>query len=361
MQDPTTLFSLEPAGRDLLAGGFDGATALRGLGMLAVFGGHMDAGHLSEQVRDTVFDSLDHKLLASFDADQLIDYRSRRPQITFDGERFRDYQTPRLQLHLVSDALGRPFLLLSGPEPDYQWERFVSSVLFLVEKLDVKLVALVDAVPMPVPHTRPLGVTAHGNRDELVAGLSTWSPQARMVSGVGQLLELRLDEHHRGTTGYTLHVPHYLNDAAYPQAAVAALEYVGAALGLMLPTEKLRERGREVDRELDRQTGSSREVTAMVEGLEKNFDQNSPGAGRSLLVGPDEQVPDAEELGAAVEEYLQSQPRHALDAGGGVQPEEHWAAAVGDAEVDSEGPAGPTAPEGTEGDPAEGPDSRPQD
>lgn len=322
MQDPTSLFTLEPAGRDLLAGGFDGATALRGLGMLAVFGGHLNAGHLAEQVRDTLVDSLEHKLLASFDADQLIDYRARRPQITFDGERFRDYQSPRLQLHLVSDSLGRPFLLLSGPEPDYQWERFVASVLFLVEKLDVKLVALVDAVPMPVPHTRPLGVTAHGNREELVAGLSTWSPQARMVSGVSQLLELRLDEKGHGTSGYTLHVPHYLAEAAYPQAAVAALEYVGAALGLMLPTDSLRERGREVDRELDRQTGASHEVTAMVEGLEKNFDQNSPGAGRSLLVGPDDQVPDAEELGAAVEEYLQSQPRHALDPGqGGIPPE----------------------------------------
>ncbi|MFC7402189.1 PAC2 family protein [Citricoccus sp. GCM10030269] len=310
MQDPTTLFSLEPAGRDLLAVGFDGATALRGLGMLAVFGGHTDAGHLSEQVRDTLLDSLDHRLLASFDADQLIDYRSRRPQISFDGDHFLDYQAPQLQLHLVSDALGRPFLLLSGPEPDYQWERFVASVQFLVEKLDVKLVALVDAVPMPVPHTRPLGVTAHGNREDLSAGLSTWSPQARMVSGISQLLELRLDEQRRGVSGYTLHVPHYLADAAYPQAAVAALEYVGAALGLMLPTDELRERGREVDQELDRQTGSSREVTAMVEGLERNFDQNSPGAGRSLLVGPDEEVPDAEELGAAVEEYLQSQPKH---------------------------------------------------
>jgi hypothetical protein len=334
MQDPTQLFTLEAAGRDLLAGGFDGASALRGLGMLAVFGGHLDAGHLSEQVRHTLLDSLDHKLLASFDADQLIDYRARRPQISFDGDRFLDYRSPRLDLHLVSDALGRPFLLLSGPEPDYQWERFVASVLFLVDKLDVKLVALVDAVPMPVPHTRPLGVTTHGNQDELVAGLSTWSPQARMVSGVAQLLELRLDEQRRGTTGYTLHVPHYLADAAYPQAAVAALEYVGAALGLMLPTDELRERGREVDRELDRQTGSSGEITAMVQGLERNFDQHSPGAGRSLLVGPDEQVPDAEELGAAVEEYLQSQPRHALDAdtGHGDAPE------PGDVPHDGDGP-----------------------
>lgn len=40
-------------------------------------------------------------------------------------------------------------------------------------------------------------------------------------------------------------------------------------------------------------------------------------------MGPDDQVPDAEELGAAVEEYLQSQPRHALgpDAPGPDAPD----------------------------------------
>lgn len=339
MQDPTSLFTLAPAGQDLIASGIGDASPVRGLGMLAVFNGHLDAGHLAGQVRETLLETLEHRLLATFDADQLLDYRARRPVISFDGERFHDYQQPSLELHLVSDLLGRPFLLLSGPEPDFQWERFVSSVMFLVEQLDVKLVALVDAVPMPVPHTRPLGVTAHGNREDLVRGLSTWSPQARMVSGVAQLLELRLDEQRRGATGYTLHVPHYVADASYPQAAVAALEYVGAAMELMLPTDELRERGREVDRELDRQTQGSGEITAMVEGLERNFDQHASTASRSLLVRPGEEIPDAEELGAAVEDYLSSQPRHALEPGESTASE-----AGQDQPDDGAAPDGPASP-----------------
>ena len=154
MQDPTQLFTLEAAGRDLLTGGFDGASALRGLGMLAVFGGHLDAGHLSEQVRHTLLDSLDHKLLASFDADQLIDYRARRPQISFDGDRFLDYRSPRLDLHLVSDALGRPFLLLSGPDPTTMGTlRGLSAVP--VDRLDVTGRAG-GRRAHAVPHTRPL-------------------------------------------------------------------------------------------------------------------------------------------------------------------------------------------------------------
>lgn len=317
MQDPIKLFRFEQAGRDLLSHGLEMDTPLRGLSMLAIFGGHFDAGNLSSQVRSTLLDNLDHELIATFDADQLIDYRSRRPHIKFDGERFLDFQSPTLQMHLMTDALGSPFLLLSGPEPDYQWERFVAAILTLVERLDVKLVTLVDAIPLPVPHTRPLGVTAHGNREELVEGLSTWSPQARMLAGVGQLLEVRLQDASRDTTGYTLHVPHYLADASYPQAAVAALEYVGAAMGLMLPTDELRERGRDVDLELDRQTRSSEEISMMVEGLERNFDQHAAEQGeiRSLLLNPDQQVPDAEQLGAAVEDYLSTRPRHAAKAG----------------------------------------------
>lgn len=319
MQDPRMLFRLQPEGRELLSAQVDGESPLRGLGMLAVFSGHLDAGNIARQVNDTLLERLDHQLLASFDADQLVDYRSRRPHITFDGQRFTDYRAPELQLHLVNDVLGKPFLLLSGQEPDYQWERFVSSVLFLVEELDVRLVTMLDAMPLPVPHTRPLGVTAHGSREELVAGLSTWSPQARMLSGVGQLLELRLEEASYDTSGYTIHVPHYLADATYPQAAVSALEYAGAALERMLPTDELREKGREIDLELDRQTESSGEIRAMVTGLEQNFDQHATQSGevRSLLLNRDAQVPDAESLGAAVEEYLSSQPRHAQEH---VQP-----------------------------------------
>lgn len=313
MQDPRSMFRLEPEGRDLLTAQLDGSSPLRGLSMLAVFNGHLDAGNIAWQVRETLLAKLDHQLLASFDADQLIDYRARRPHVTFDGKRFTDYRSPELQLHLLKDVLGNPFLMLSGPEPDYQWERFTSSVLFLVEELDVKLVTLLDALPLPVPHTRPLGVTAHGNREELVAGLSTWAPQARMLSGVSQLMEVRLEEASRDTSGYTIHVPHYLADATYPQAAVAALEYAGAAMERMLPTDELREQGRQIEQELERQTAASEEIGNMVAGLEQNFDANAPEAGeiRSLLLDEDEQVPDAESLGAAVEDYLSSQPRHA--------------------------------------------------
>ncbi len=60
--------------------------------MLISWAGHTDAGTLSEQLADSLLSALPHRQLASFDADALFDYRSRRPQVTFAENRFTDYQ-----------------------------------------------------------------------------------------------------------------------------------------------------------------------------------------------------------------------------------------------------------------------------
>ncbi|WP_328821725.1 PAC2 family protein [Nesterenkonia haasae] len=276
--------------------------------MVISVAGHTDAGSLSEQLAEGLLGALPHRQVASFDVDELFDYRSRRPQVTFTENRFSDYRGPRLDLFEVRDAMDRPFLLLTGDEPDFQWERVAETVLNLIEHLDVKLVVTVDSLGLPTPHTRPVGVTAHGNRADLIEGMSTWSPNAQIEAGLSQMLELRVDEAGRDVVGYTLHVPHYLASGRYPQVAVAALEYAGAACELMLPTDELREAARSVEVDVSRQVEQAPEIAQVVQKLEANFDQYSSTAQRSLLLGQDDVVPDAEELGAAVEEFLRSRP-----------------------------------------------------
>lgn len=280
---------------------------LRGANMLMSFTGFSDAGHVVTQISTELKDNLDHEPVAVFDVDQLIDYRSRRPRITFTEDHLSDYKAPSLVLYRMVDALGTPFLYLSGNEPDLQWERFSAAVLGLVERLDVNLVAWVQSVPMPVPHTRPIGATVHGNRPELIEGISAWKATMEIPAAIGHLLEYKLAESGRNVVGYAVHVPHYLSDAEYPTAAVAGLEYLGAAASLMLPSERLREAGRLVERQITEQVEGSAEVATVVANLEKQYDEHSEGsARRSLLAGDNDELPDADELGAAVEAYLAS-------------------------------------------------------
>ena len=170
---------------------------LQGLDLLIGMRGHADAGHVASQVRTELLDSLNPRLVASFDTDQLINYRERRPQISFLGDHFAAYQPPRLELYLLTDGLEQDFLFLTGPEPDLAWERVSRAVVALVEALNVRLTVSFGAVPMPVPHTRQMGVTAHGNRKDLIEGISTWSPTAELPASLVNLIEVRLD---RGLT-----------------------------------------------------------------------------------------------------------------------------------------------------------------
>jgi hypothetical protein len=173
-------------------------------------------------------------------------------------------------------------------------------------------------LPMPVPHTRPIGVTVHGSRQDLINGITTWKPQAELQAGIGPLLEVRLAEAGRAVVGYSIHVPHYLADAQYPPAAVAALEYLGAATSLMLPTDRLRENGRDVEGQIDRQVQDSADVQRVVVRLEERYDEYAGHEERrSLLVKDNEELPDADELGAAVEAFLATQPVGDNDGGEG--------------------------------------------
>lgn len=292
---------------------------LQGLGMLVSLSGHADAGQVSRQVRRELLGALDAEIVATFDADQLVNYRERRPQVSFQGDHFTDYVAPAIELYRLTDGLGTDFLFLTGSEPDLQWERFASAVVLLAKALNTTLAAGLSAAPMPVPHTRRLGVTVHGNRADLREGISTWNPTAELPASAAQLVEMKLIEAGRDVVGYSLHVPHYLAEAEYPQAAVAALEFVGAALNLGLPTDKLREEARKVEGQIAEQVSDAPDIQRMVSTFERRFDAHVPENGhRSLLLPPDAELPDGEDLASAAEAFLSSRaadgPRHEGEA-----------------------------------------------
>ena len=76
---------------------------------------------------------------------------------------------------------------------------------------------------MPVPHTRPIGVTVSGNRTELIESLSVWRPRTQVPANALHLRRAPARASRAPTPGFVLLVPHYLADTEFPDAAVAAL------------------------------------------------------------------------------------------------------------------------------------------
>ncbi|MBU8859956.1 MULTISPECIES: PAC2 family protein [unclassified Micromonospora] len=272
--------------------------------------GFVDAGNATRLAREQLLTSLDARVIARFDVDQVYDYRSRRPVMTFVEDHWESYDAPALELHLLHDDDETPFLLLTGPEPDVQWERFVAAVAGLCARLDVRLTVGLNSIPMAVPHTRPSGVTAHATRKELIAGHEPWLQKVQVPAGVGHLLEYRLGEQGRDALGFAAHVPHYVAQAEYPAAAEALLSAVSRSTGLLLPVEELRTAAEAVRVEIDRQVTQTEEAATLVQALEEQYDAFARGRGeKSLLAGETGPLPTADELGAELERFLAEQTR----------------------------------------------------
>ena len=280
-----------------------------GLHLIAGLTGFADAGSAVTQLSEYLLENLEHDEVVAFDTDALLDYRARRPTMFFDQDHLSDYKPAKLSLYLAKDEMGQQFLFLTGFEPDFQWERFTAAVVQLVEKYAVKDTTWVHAIPMPTPHTRPLGVTVSGNRLELIDSLSVWKPRTQVPSNALHLIEYRLSQLGHPTAGFVLLIPHYLSDTEYPQAAVTALESISAATGLIFPTETLREQNRTFLAKVDEQVQGNQELERLVGNLEQRHDsymEENPLP--SPLMNASGELPSADTIAAELEKFLANRP-----------------------------------------------------
>jgi hypothetical protein len=263
--------------------------------------GFLDAGGAGRLAADRL--AADSRVVASFDLDQLYDYRGRRPPLTFSEDHYEDYAAPRLVLRLARDGAGTPYLLLAGPEPDYQWERFAETVRGLLSRLGVTLTVGLGAVPMALPHTRPLMMTVHSAQPDRLEAKNVWKGNIRVPASAAALLELRLGEWGHRAMGFVAHVPHYVAQHDYPQAAVDLIEALARQTGLELSPGPLVDAAAKRAAEIATQVEGSEEIRDAVAALEQQYDAFTRASQESLLA-EDTPIPSAEELGAEFERFL---------------------------------------------------------
>ncbi|MEV4554615.1 proteasome assembly chaperone family protein [Nonomuraea wenchangensis] len=272
--------------------------------LLYYFDGFVDAGGSGRLALGHLLAELEHRVVATFDVDRLLDYRSRRPIMTFDTDRWVECESPELAVHLLEDATGTPFLLMQGPEPDREWELFTAAVKTLAERLRVSKLVTVHGIPMAVPHTRPLGVTMHASRPELVNTQNSAFGRVQVPGSAAALIELRLGAQGFDAMGYAVHVPHYLSQAEYPTAAVTALEAVTRGTGLVFPMDGLRDAAQRTTAEIEEQIRASTELSTAITGLEQQYDAFAAGAERENLIAESTPMPTGDELAAQFERFL---------------------------------------------------------
>jgi hypothetical protein len=321
--DPEGLYELDQAGLAALAEARGGSGGGGDLVLLFHFEGFMDAGHAAEQVMDHVLSErfqLDgggedgdsgNPVVVRFDADRLVDYRAQRPTMTFDTDHWADYEAPRLDVQLARDAIGTPFLVLYGPEPDTEWERFSAALIEVVGKLGVTLSVNFHGIPFAVPHSRPTTLIPHGNRQDLLAGYTKWFDRAQVPGSAMALVEYRLSERGQAVLGLAAQIPHYISRSPYPAAAVRILEAITSATGLVLPVQELHTQAQRVTAEIEAQvTQGDDELRTMIHSLELQYDSVAGATPQTnLLAEQAARIPTAEELARQFEQFLAEQDR----------------------------------------------------
>ena len=295
-RNPEELFELSPASSDISAAP-----------MMLYLEGFIDAGNAGRLLAEHLLHAFSHETIARFDVDRLIDYRSRRPLMTYDDNRWESYDPPELALHLLRDAAERPFLLLTGPEPDHEWDLFTEAVLAIAARLEVGPAISFLGIPAGMPHTRPLGVIAHATREELMTGYQRLPSRIQVPGSAPALIELRFGEAGRDALGFAVQVPHYLAQAVYPPAALALLGAMATSTSLDLPDTDLREAAERTNEAIERQVAESAEVGELVRALEQQYDTATAEAAEdpvSGLLAEGEAMPTADELAAQFERFL---------------------------------------------------------
>ena len=274
--------------------------------LVVVLEGWIDAGYAAGTAVQTLLEGLDTYPVATFDADQLLDHRARRPIMHLVDGVNTGLSWPGIELRAGTDEDGNDVLLLLGAEPDHTWRGFTESVLELAQDLGTRMVIGLGAYPATVPHTRSvtMSVTASSAELAVVSGLLRGSLE--VPAGVQASIEFRCAELDLPAVGLWAQVPHYVSGelAPYPAAALALLEQLERTAGLRLPKGGLADAAERTRNRIDVAMAANGDHLAMLHALEQRHDQLQSDSNRSAA---NPMLPSADELGEEVERFLREQ------------------------------------------------------
>lgn len=272
--------------------------------------GWIDAGGASSRLTTSILEDADTIPVASFNADLLLDHRSRRPIMRIEDGVHTELVWPSIELVGLNDPHGRDVLVLSGAEPDHQWQAVARSVVSLASELGVRLIIGVGAFPAAAPHTRPALIASTTASPELVDRRGTIRSTIDVPAGIQAAIEVEAAAAGIPAIGLWAQVPHYAAGMPYPAASLSLAAKVNELGTLSFPTGTLASEATAVTNRLNKLVADNSEHTAMLRQLEEHVDEqaeNLPELGTSTQAPDEADLPSGEELAGEIERFLRGQ------------------------------------------------------
>jgi hypothetical protein len=263
--------------------------------------GWVDAGLGATSATTALLGSIPTEVLATFDGDDLIDQRARRPVLHIVDGLNAGLTWPEIRLLVGEDRTGNDMVFLVGPEPDLHWRPFVAGVVELAQELGVRLAVGLGAFPAAAPHTRPVRLAATATTPELASRVGVVPGTMEVPAGIEAALEQGFAATEIPAVGLWARVPHYVSAMPYPAASAALVDGLANVAGLTLESAGLHSAADVTRTRVDELIAQSNEHKAMVSQLEDNIDA---AEGTPLDLGP---LPSGDEIAAELERYLRGE------------------------------------------------------
>jgi hypothetical protein len=264
--------------------------------------GWIDAGFAAATAVATLLEQIDTERYASFDADELMDRRARRPRLRLDDGVRSEITWSDPQVLVGVDRLGSGIAILTGAEPDYRWRAFSTAVADLAVEIGARLVVGLGGFPTATPHTRPVRLASTASSPALAHKVGFIPGSIDVPAGIADVIGATCSEAGIPSVGLWARVPHYVAGMAFTPAALALLEGLAAVSGVLVDVDDLRESAAAARLRVDELIAQSSEHLAMVRQLEEQV-----GDGDDLQVLGAEDLPSGDEIAAELERYLRGE------------------------------------------------------
>lgn len=249
--------------------------------MIVALDGWVDAGSAATTAAQTLAEGA--RLVATFDADAIFDFRARRPTLEILDGRPKSLDWPELTLRSKRIS-ERDLVILTGAEPDFRWHELSADIADLAGQLGVAEWISLGAIPAAVPHTRPVPILGTASEPGLLRGGVQPGPEGTLTvpAAAISVFDIAVTKSGVPSVGYFAQIPHYVS-GPYPSASIELLRVLGRHLGLELDTAHLPEEARLMRIRLDAAAAREETTRTYVERLEAMVDEARLPSGDDLI------------------------------------------------------------------------------
>ena len=244
---------------------------------IIAFGGWNDACDVASTVGDFVLDAhKDATPFAEIEPDLFYDFQQHRPTTEIHDGVVRSLSWPRLRFTALERPLdNRDLILVTGPEPNFQWKTFSRSIVEVLVSVGVEEVILVGAYVGAVAHTTPVSISGVGSDAVSVIRSGVEPANYKGPTGIVGVVQGACKEVGIRSLSMWAPTPPYLSGNPFPKAVLALIEKISDITNLHIDTSELiavdAEYTQKVDQALDDADSDVSDYLDEIESYDEPF------------------------------------------------------------------------------------------